>query len=215
MSYGDEATAGLPRIYWLGGGSGAGKTTIAQLIADQNGYELYSTDSAMGDHSSRCSAIDCPQLEIFKGMTMDERWADRTPQVMLDTFHWFQGEGFKFIIDDLKNIPSEKTVIVEGFRLLPSLVKPHLRSKKSGLWMIPTPEFRSQAFSQRGTTWDIPNKTSCPERSLTNLLARDAMFTKRLQKEAQGVDCQTVVVDGSMSEEDLFLKVSELLGLQP
>ena len=213
MSNCAEITVGFPRIYWLGGGSGAGKTTVAQHIANKYAYDLYSTDFAMNDHSSRCSATDCPQLEKFKKMTMDERWVDRTPQVMLDTFHWFQGEGFKFIIDDLKKIPTEKTVVVEGFRLLPSLVKPHLRSKKSGLWLIPTPKFRSQAFNQRGTMWDIPNKTSRPERSLKNILARDAIFTEKLQAEAKCVGCQTLVVDGSMSEEDLFSKISELLGL--
>jgi adenylylsulfate kinase-like enzyme len=45
----DDTKTELPNIYWLGGSSGAGKTTIAQLIAENYGYELYSTDSASGD----------------------------------------------------------------------------------------------------------------------------------------------------------------------
>lgn len=68
----DDTKTELPNIYWLGGSSGAGKTTIAQLIAENYGYELYSTDSAMGDHALRCSATDCRQLEKFREMTMDE-----------------------------------------------------------------------------------------------------------------------------------------------
>jgi hypothetical protein len=37
------------------------------------------------------------------------------------------------------------------------------------------------AFESRGTTWSIPNKTSNPKRALSNLLARDRVFTARLQ----------------------------------
>jgi len=34
-------------------------------------------------------------------MSMDERWVDRSSQTMLETFHWFRGEGFDLIIEDL------------------------------------------------------------------------------------------------------------------
>lgn len=34
-------------------------------------------------------------------MSMDERWVDRSPEIMLETFHRFRGEGFDMIVDDL------------------------------------------------------------------------------------------------------------------
>lgn len=200
-------------IYWLGGGSGAGKSTIAQRLAEANGYELYSTDNVMGDHSSRCIASDCPYLESFKPMSMDERWVNRTPKAMLDTFHWFNGEGFNLIIEDLRKYPADSKVIVEGFRLLPKLVKPYLSTLTHGLWLIPTPEFRLNAFENRGTLWDIPNKTTQPDKALKNLLSRDAMFTDRLSIEAKSEECPLMVMDGKKTEDELVLRVTKHFGL--
>jgi 2-phosphoglycerate kinase len=45
--------ARLRHVYWIGGGSGAGKSTIAQRIATRHGMQLYSTDDVMTDHANR------------------------------------------------------------------------------------------------------------------------------------------------------------------
>jgi hypothetical protein len=55
-------------------------------------------------------------------MSMDERWVNRSPETMLETFHWFRGEGFGPIVEDLLALPAEPGVVAEGFRLLPHLV---------------------------------------------------------------------------------------------
>src|SRR5260221_118942 len=47
---------------------------------------------------------------------MDERWVNRSPETMLETFHWFRGEGFGLIVEDLLRCRAEPCVIVEGFR---------------------------------------------------------------------------------------------------
>jgi hypothetical protein len=72
-------------------------------------------------------------------MTMDERWVNRSPQTMLDTFHWFRGECFGLIVEDLLKLPPDQAIVVEGFRLLPELVKPLLSHPNQRLWLIPTP----------------------------------------------------------------------------
>jgi hypothetical protein len=43
--------ARLRHVYWLGGGSGAGKSTIAQRIAAEHEMLVYATGDAMPDHS--------------------------------------------------------------------------------------------------------------------------------------------------------------------
>jgi len=201
-------------VYWIGGGSGAGKSTIAKRIAALHECEIYSTDEAMGIHSSRCTAEESPYLEAFKEMSMDERWVNRDPKTMLDTFHWFNGEGFDEIIKDLRNGPKNCNVLVEGFRLLPNLVKPFLHSINNGIWLTPTPQFRRTAFENRGTLWNIPNKTSQPEKALENLLKRDAMFTDRLQIEAASNDYPIIVMDGSDNEDEVVSRVLKHFALK-
>jgi hypothetical protein len=118
--------ARLRHVYWLGGGSGAGKSTIARRLAAQHGLRLYATDAAMAAHDGRTTRHDTPFLSEFKAMSMDERWVNRSPETMLETFHWYRGEGFALIIEDLLRLPDEPRAIAEGFRLLPRLVKPLL-----------------------------------------------------------------------------------------
>jgi hypothetical protein len=83
----------LRHVYWVGGGSGAGKSTITRRLALKYGLRIYSTDNAMADHAGRCPPGDCPLLAEFKKMSMDERWVIRSPQTMLETFHWFRGRA--------------------------------------------------------------------------------------------------------------------------
>ena len=94
--------ADLEHVFWIGGGSGAGKSTVARRVAATHGLPVYATDDVMPVHARRSTAQDCPHLHAFMAMDMDERWVRRSPEVMLDTFHWFRGEGFGLIVDDLR-----------------------------------------------------------------------------------------------------------------
>ena len=205
--------AWLRHVYWIGGGSGAGKSTAVRRMAARHGLRLYATDDMMSDHASRSTSEDCPFLSEFKAMDMDERWVNRSPETMLETFHWFRGEGFGLIVEDLLRLPREPCVIVEGFRLLPHLVEPLLAEPSHAVWLLPTPGFRLAAFDSRGSLWEIARKTSDPQRALRNLLERDRMFTERLYEETKRPELRVIEVDTTMTEDDLAEHVTEAFGL--
>jgi 2-phosphoglycerate kinase len=197
--------------YWIGGGSAAGKSTIARRIAVQHGLSVYSTDDVMADHARRSSREDCPLLHEFMAMHMDERWVNRSPKTMLETFHWFRGEGFNMIVEDLLGFPRDPGIVVEGFRLLPHLVKPLLSVPNRAVWLLPTPEFRRAVIESRGgTAWGFLAKTSDPERALRNLLERDRMFTEILREETSRLGLAAIDVDITTTEHDL---VRQVMGL--
>lgn len=105
-------------------------------------------------------------------MDMDERWVNRSPKAMLETFHWFRGEGFSMIIEDILRLPKKPGVIAEGFRLAPHLVKPLLAVRSHAVWLLPTPEFRQVVIDSRGgPEWGFLGRTSDPERTLRHRLA--------------------------------------------
>jgi hypothetical protein len=79
-------------------------------MAARHGLRLYATDDVMSDHASRCAPGDCPFLSEFAAMDMDERWVNRSPETMLETFGWFHGEGFGLIVEDLLRLPGEPGV---------------------------------------------------------------------------------------------------------
>lgn len=204
----------LQHVYWIGGGSCAGKSTIAHRIAAQQNLRVYATDEVMSDHARRSSQEDCPLLHRFMRMDMDERWVSRSPEIMLETFHWFRGEGFNFIIEDVLRLPPEPDVIVEGFRLLPHLVKPLLSIPSRAVWLLPTPHFRQAVIESRGgSEWSFLAKTSNPDRALRNLLERDRMFTDILREETSRLGLHAIEVDTTTTEDDVVKQVTELFGL--
>jgi 2-phosphoglycerate kinase len=204
----------LRHVYWIGGGSGGGKSTMARRLAARHGLHLYATDDVMSDHAGRTTPADSPFLAAFATMDMDERWANRSPERMLDTFHWYRGEGFGLIVEDLLRLPVRPGVIAEGFRLLPHLVQPLLAVPDHAVWLLPTPDFRRAAFDHRGDTWSIARRTRDPERALHNLLERDRMFTERTLADAREFGLNVIEVGVGMTEDDLFRRVTELFGLQ-
>jgi Shikimate kinase len=205
----------LRHVHWIGGGSGSGKSTIARRIADRYGMRLYDTDAVMPDHARRMPVEQAPYLGKFAAMDMDERWVARSPREMLDTFHWFHGEGFNLIIEDLLALPADRPVVAEGFRLLPGLVQPLLAEVGHAVWLLPTPQFRQAVFDSRGgPAWGFLAKTGDPQQALQNLLQRDALFTDRLTKQTRHLGLYGLRVASGGTEEDLARRVSAVFGLE-
>lgn len=146
-------------------------------------------------------------------MDMDERWLNRHPEVMRETFHGFHGEGFHLVIDDLLARPRDPPVLAEGFTLLPRLVAPILAHSHQAVWLIPSPAFRRAAFDSRGSTYDIAGKTSDPERALENLLERDRLFSEDLAREASALRLPVIHVDLGMSINEVATRASAALAL--
>lgn len=210
----DELSIDLQHVRWLGGGSGAGKSTLAGILAVKYGFRLYSTDDMQASHSARSNPIDHPLLHRFIKMTMDERWIERTPEEMFRTFHGFQGEGFELLLEDILALPTDMPILVEGYKLLPRLVAPLLSSSNQAIWLIPKPEFRRTAMTSRGSLWSIAGRTSNPRKALENLLARDALYTEEILKQATILGLTTIKVDGSLSVDELATHVAQCFGIE-
>lgn len=203
----------LRHVRWIGGGSGAGKSTIARLVADEHGLRVYSSDETLRDHARRSNPVDHPLLHAFLAMDMDERWVNRPPSMMLETFHGFQGEGFELIVEDLLALPAQPPILAEGFRLLPRLVAPLLSRPDQAVWLVPTPQFRRAAFEARGFTWEIPGRTSDPERALENLLTRDQLFTAIVASEATALRLPVIEIGVGVTVDVLKGRVRDALAI--
>jgi hypothetical protein len=204
----------LRHVRWIGGGSGAGKSTIAGLLAEEYGLRLYHCDDTQSAHTARSNAADHPMLHAFLDMTMDERWAKRTPEEMFRTFHGFHGEGFSLILEDLLDLPTDEPILVEGYKLLPRLVFPLLSRVDQAVWLIPTPEWRRTALARRGSLWSIARRTIDPETALANLLARDALYTEEVARQAVALQLPTIEINGSVTLDELVEHVARCLGFR-
>ncbi len=146
-------------------------------------------------------------------MDMDERWVNRSPGTMLETFHWFPGRGLR---PDRRGSAAHAGADWRDRRGVPAaahLVKPLLAEFGHAVWLLPTPEFRSAAFGNRAAVWDIPRKAGKLERARRNLLERDRMFTDRLGEETKRFGLPVIEIDTAMSEDELAGQVTQAFGL--
>lgn len=204
----------LSQVRWVGGGSGAGKTTLAQRLSDRYGVRVYSCDETIRAHSAALGAAAAPLLDGFRRMSMDQRWVRRDPQTMYASFPWFQGEGFDLIIEDLRTLPPDEVVVAEGFRLLPHLIRPYLTDPRHAVWLIPTPAFRRDAFTRRDAREAFWRRTSDPHRALANLLDRDRIFTDAVAADANHNGLATIVMDGNRTAENLAEDLADRFDLK-
>jgi hypothetical protein len=204
----------LRHVRWLGGGSGGGKTTIAADLAERHGLLVYDSDAVIGTHVERSELARHPLLRDFVAMSMDDRWLNRTPEAMYESFWAFHGEAFESIVDDLVELPHDRTVLAEGFRLLPRLVAPLMSRADQAVWLFPSPAFRRTVFEVRPSTRSIVSRTSDPARALERLLARDAVFTDALAQEVAELGLRAIRVEVGDRFEATRDRVEVALGLR-
>lgn len=132
---------------------------------------------------------------------------------MYRTFPWFHGVGFDLLLEDVRALPDSVVVLVEGFRLLPRLVRPHVLDPRHAVWLIPTPTFRQAAFAARDPADAFWLRTTEPRRALANLLERDRIFTEVIATDASRQGLETLSVDGARGVDETVEELAERFGL--
>ena len=209
----NHEVANLDHVRWVGGGSGSGKTTVTRLLAERFGIGFYSTDATISHHSERLEETGAPLLDRFRRMSMDERWIQHDPVTMYAMFPWFHGEGFQLIIGDLQQMPTDRPVLVEGFRLLPHLVQPYVSDPRHAVWLIPTVGFRQAAFLRRPQPDAFWMRTTDPDRALTKLLERDRIFSDKITSDAARDGLEVLHVDSGCTVDSMANELALRFGL--
>ena len=201
----------LSRVLWIGGGTGAGKSSIAIVLAEKYGLERYDYDwqDAHG-HSERTRAGRHPFRAAFLALSMDERWVLQTPEAMAESTIGQFVERFEMVLEDLKAMDAPG-VVAEGFGLLPELVAPYLESPRQAIFLLPTPAARERNYAARG--WTGIAGTSDHDRARRNKLDRDTLLTEHVRQTARSHDLAAVELDGSQALDTVIAVVERHFGL--
>jgi hypothetical protein len=197
--------------YWLGGSPCAGKSSVADRLAERYNLTIYRCDDGYGQHIQACNPLEHPTLYAITQMTWDEIWM-RPVAVQVDAELAAYREEFGMILDDLGRLQQDRPVLVEGCALLPELVN-LLAPPQRALWFVPTPGFQRHHYSQRGFIQEILSQCSNPQKAWDNWMARDEQFGRAVAVAASQRGYRVEWVDGTRSLEDFTALAATHYGL--
>ncbi|MEJ3750829.1 hypothetical protein WEI85_47350 [Actinomycetes bacterium KLBMP 9797] len=196
----------LAHVRWIGGGTGAGKSTLTRALADRYDVAIYDGDQAEPGYARRCNAHNQPRLWALTRMPAARKWNGRTAEEIFASMPSLHGETFGFVIEDLLALPTRRPILVDDFRTLPRDVAPLLTWPEQAAFLLPTPQFRRNAL---GTRFADPERARANwgggdyNEAFALRLARDELWDAEVRRQARQLNLPTVTVDGTREIEDL------------
>jgi hypothetical protein len=191
--------ANLSHVLWMGGSPCSGKSSMAEILAERYQLRTYHVDDAFHQHKDRFNPQEHPTLYKWTDLPWSELWM-QPPDILLDEAISAYREHFRFILEDLLNLPKSDPILAEGTALLPDCVTDLLQSRHQALWAVPSAVFQRTRYPQRGdwVHW-ILRQCDDPDRALRNWMDRDVSFAQWVTERTQALDLDVMVVDGQDS----------------
>lgn len=194
-------------LYWIGGSPCAGKSTVAQALADRYNLHYYQCDAAFPEHQRRASPIHQPTLQRLAALSCDEIWlppvADQVARVQA-----IYREEFPMILDDLCVLPTDRPILVEGAALMAPLVLPYLLRPQQAIWLTPTPAFQRTYYAQRPWIQEVLRSCTDAAQAFANWMARDEAYAAWVNAQATAAGLRLVQVDGRQRSDELTAQVA-------
>lgn len=186
-------------VYWLGGSTCAGKTTISNALSERYGFRVYHCDEYIGTHIERSNIQEQPNLNKITKAS----WNDILSMNVEEYLDWTTGsfcEEFGMILEDLDELSNDKPILVEGINLLPGLLKEALIDTNQAVWLVADDEFYKKHQMQRKEFFDRIKQCSNQEQALQNYINDDLAFGRYIINDAKKHDLKVIV---TADESDL------------
>jgi hypothetical protein len=193
----------MANVFWLGGGCGSGKTTIARVLTRRLDLRLYPVDGHTYAHVERSQHGDFPLNRASAEMTQEQRWS-RTPAELAEWFAAVAAERLTMILADLRDLGPGPTIVAEGPQLFPDLIAPLMQTTEHGLWLLPTPEFGHQGVAGR-RAGGLSGAAAQRRRE------RDVLLTEMNREQVTRHRLPSAEVDGNRSLADTIDMVAKRL----
>lgn len=197
MSTHKDRQVALSHVLWIGGGTDAGKTTIARAIAERHRLQYYNFAPHERSHiERRIAAGDYAGRKTLFELTPDELWVDQKPEAMaIDVIRGWS-RRVDFVVDDLLAMLHDPLIIAEGPGFFPEVIQPLLSSPYQAIWFVPEAQFKRKIDIQRGKP-SVRLQTRNPELATENIIDRDLLMAEHVRAEVTKYGLTLLEVDGT------------------
>lgn len=202
----------LAHVIWLGGGTDAGKTSLARMFSAKYDLQIYHFDRQSPSWEAvQINEGEHPYCLQWEQMTDEERWL-RPAEVQAKHVYAMWAEKYTYRLNDLLSLPKGKKIVAEGYGFLPSYVAPLIESKQQAIWLVPTEDFKKRTFKARvleGAKASYRHRVQYPEQALDFHRRRDMIITARVREEAIARNLKLLTIDGGRSLDEVFAIVED------
>lgn len=200
----------LSHVYWIGGASRGGKTTVAKAIVDEFNFSIYHHDEKWlsGDHAQMADPERHPTMFKFRDLFEDlnvQSYFENSPvdELVEDQINFFI-EEFEMVVDDLYEFPRDQPIVAEGSGLLPEQVG-RVTDPHRAIWLVST-----EAFERKMRPFSDQEKS---EPWFNNAIEWSTKRKERLVLQAEGLGLRVIETDGSRGIDDTINLVKAHFGL--
>lgn len=200
-------------VYYLGGGTCCGKSTVTERLIDKYGFTLYKLDDYIFDYLERLAESGNEIAVKQMNESMQEMWLGAAPFEMCDEELQLYRAMFPLAQEAIAALPQQAPILAEGAGFLPDLM--HGAGVQPGFYacIVPTPDFRRAQYAKRPWIDRFLEGVDDKEAAFQNWMQRDALFSEAVLADAQSLGYPTYVVDGAKGAEETLAFVERAFHL--
>ena len=215
-----KASEHLRHVYWLGGASSAGKSTISSLLEKRRGMIRYDGDGRLlGEYIKKFSRERAPVCHehLERSKTEGEKFYwNYPPRKYRELMYAVYTEDLAFVVEDLLALSSEFPIVVDMFGGYPTEELFHLTPLERLIFLIPTPEFHRKDYGAWFERNDTRRKLSSihpnADEMMANYVRGHLEMADHIRRECDKRRLPHLITGGNMGVEEVYAAVCDHFG---